>query len=61
MILDILYLFPQYNSVEPILNLRLDEDFMKEDFDWKIFDSYLKVFNSKALAKRANFLLELYK
>lgn len=59
-LLDLLYLYPFYNTSEEIENLRLDDTFMHEEFDFERFKKYLALFNSKALEKRASILLKTF-
>ena len=59
-ILDLLYLYPFYNTESEIENLRLDEDFMRNELDTGKLTSYLKRFNNKKLAQRVGILRRLY-
>lgn len=59
-IIDLLYLYPEYNTSEEIEYLRFDEDFMKEEFDKKRFIEYYQRIGSKALEKRCKLVLEVY-
>ena len=59
-LLDLLYLYPFYNTSEEIENLRLDDTFMHEEFNLERFKNYLALFNSKALEKRASILLKSF-
>lgn len=59
-LLDLLYLYPFYSSMDDMLNLRLDEDYMHEDFNKKLFCQYADKINSPALTGRANTLLKAY-
>ena len=59
-LLDLLYLYPFYNTSEEIENLRLDDNFMHEEFNLERFKNYLASFNSKALEKRASILLKSF-
>lgn len=59
-LLDLLYLYPFYNTSEEIENLRLDDYFMHEEFDFERFKKYLALFNSKALEKRTSILLKTF-
>ena len=59
-LLDLMYLYPFYNSMEEIKNLRLDNYFMREELDIERFRNYLEQFNNKALEKRVGLLLKLY-
>jgi len=51
-LLDLLYLYPFYNTEEEIRNLRLDD----YDFDWEKLDTFAKMFNKRALSKRVELL-----
>lgn len=59
-LLDLLYLYPFYNTEDDMENLRLDEDFVQNDFDREIFEKLLIQFNSKALEKRVKTLIKTY-
>lgn len=59
-LLDLLYLYPFYNTVEELLALRLDEDFLQEDLDISKILEYTNRFHNKALANRVNLLLKTY-
>lgn len=59
-LLDLLYLYPFYNTQEEMTELRLDEDYLENELDKDRFDDYLDKFRSKALAKRAMMLKQTY-
>lgn len=59
-ILDLLYLYPFYNSVKELEELRLDEDSLKETVNWNQLQNHLDKMKSKALNTRVKLLLELY-
>lgn len=59
-ILDLLYLYPFYNSQNEIAELRLDEDFMHTEIDINLLKSYIPKFRNKELNKRVNILMENY-
>jgi predicted transcriptional regulator of viral defense system len=59
-LLDLLYLYPFYNSSQEIEELRLDEDFMQQDFNVERFQEYAQRFQSKALDKRSKMLINTY-
>jgi len=59
-LLDLLYLYPFYNTAQEMEELRLDEDFMERDFKAPLFNTYTERFQSKALSKRAALLLKTY-
>ncbi|MCQ2318600.1 MAG: hypothetical protein MJZ90_06750 [Bacteroidales bacterium] len=59
-LLDLLYLFPFYNTAEEIEELRLDEYFMKEELDRERLNSYLGDFHCKALENRIEILSKIF-
>jgi predicted transcriptional regulator of viral defense system len=59
-LLDLLYLYPFYNTSQEMEELRLDEDFMQQDFNVERFHEYAHRFQSKALIERAKLLLKVY-
>lgn len=60
-LLDLLYLYPFYDTEDEMVNLRLDEDFIHNDFDHGIFETFLAQFNSKALEYRVKKLVKAYR
>jgi predicted transcriptional regulator of viral defense system len=56
-LLDLLYLYPFYNTEQELEELRLDEDFMQDDLDRKLLEKYTLQFNNKALEKRVQLLI----
>jgi len=59
-ILDLLYLYPQYNSEQEIAELRFDEEFMQVDLNVERLNEFAEKFHSKAVKNRVNILLKLY-
>ena len=59
-LLDLLYLYPFYNSSQEMTELRLDEDFMQQDLNVERFREYAQRFHSKALMKRVKLLLKIH-
>ena len=59
-ILDLLYLYPFYNTKIEIENLRLDEDFICNELNIDKLVLYLDKFNSKKLATRVQIFTDLY-
>lgn len=55
-ILDLLYLYPFYNSEAEIMELRLDEDFMTNELNIERLNGYMEGFASKALTKRVELM-----
>lgn len=60
-ILDLLYLFPSYNTEQEIEELRFDENVLKTNLKKRILFQYLKKYNSPALEKRIELLIKTYK
>ncbi len=59
-ILDLLYLYPQYNSEQEIIELRFDEDFMQEELNVERLNEFTEKFQSKALRNRVDLLLKTH-
>jgi len=59
-LLDLLYLYPFYNSSQEMEALRLDEDYLANQFRLDRFDEYTARFGSKALTCRVELLKKTY-
>lgn len=59
-LIDLLYLYPFYNSTQELQELRLDEVILDETISTERFLSYVDQTKSKALEKRAKLLLQVY-
>lgn len=59
-IIDLLHLYPEYNTINDMLNLRLDNDFMASNFDQKRMLDFERRILSPALSKRILLLREAY-
>lgn len=59
-LLDLFYLYPQYISVDDMLNLRLDEFFMHEEFNQNRMNEYVERANNKALKTRVQTFYKAY-
>lgn len=59
-ILDLLYLYPQYNSEQEIIELRFDEDFMQDELNVERLNEFTEKFQSKALRNRVDLLLKTH-
>lgn len=59
-LLDLLYLYPFYNTEQELADLRLDEDFMQDEFSVKLMNEYSLFFKNKALEKRISQLINIY-
>ena len=59
-LLDLLYLYPFYTSEQDMEELRLDEDFLEEEFDFNRLEEYKARFKNKALEKRVRIFLNTY-
>jgi predicted transcriptional regulator of viral defense system len=59
-ILDLLYLYPFYNTESEIENLRFDEDFVQNELNIGKLALYLDKFNNKKLVKRVEIFTNLF-
>lgn len=59
-LLDLLYLYPFYNTPEEMEELRLDEDYMQDDLNMERLAEYAGQFGSKALDKRVKIMMNTY-
>ncbi len=59
-LLDLLYLYPFYDNEQEMEELRLDEDYLQDDFNTELFKEYAGKFRSKALEQRVKSLLKTY-
>lgn len=59
-LLDLLYLYPFYNTRRELEELRLDNDFMSDELNTQRLYEYLSRFGSRALEYRTNLLLKIY-
>ena len=59
-LLDLLYLNPYYRTAQDMEELRLDEDFMQNEFNLEHFYNYLSQIGSKTLEQRVSKLLKVY-
>lgn len=55
-LLDLLYLYPFYNTAAEIEELRLDEDYIQNNLNMKLLNEFSRQFNCKALEKRVKFV-----
>ncbi|MBU0557992.1 MAG: hypothetical protein KKD86_16985 [Bacteroidetes bacterium] len=60
-ILDLLYIYPFYNSPQEIEELRLDRHIISESVNQVKLVEYAARFNNKALTKRVRILMEEYR
>lgn len=59
-LLDLLYLYPFYDSKEEMEELRLDEDYLADDLDTNLLVEYVDRFQSKALGRRLDLMRKTY-
>ena len=59
-LLDLLYLYPFYNTEQALADLRLDEDVLHEDLSRAELESLAARFHSMALEKRLRLLSKVY-
>ena len=60
-LVDLLYLYPSYNSENEIMELRLDEGFLHTDLDATRLDAFISRARSSALEKRFGILRKAYR
>ncbi|MCE5320667.1 MAG: hypothetical protein LLF93_06155 [Bacteroidales bacterium] len=59
-LLDLLYLYPFYDSKQELEELRLDEDYLQEDLNKELLMDSCDKFQSKALDNRVKLLFKTY-
>ncbi len=59
-LVDLLYLYPQYQTETDMVELRLEEDWLSVDLDRKRLHDYLSQVGSPALTKRMEILKKAY-
>ena len=59
-LLDLLYLYPFYDTEKALEDLRFDEDFLQDDLRLELLEKYVLKFNNKALVKRLQLLMNAY-
>lgn len=59
-LIDLLWLYPFYNSEHELEELRLDESYMETDFNVKRFTEFSDRIGSKALSNRIKMLRKVY-
>jgi len=59
-LLDLLYLYPFYNTEREMEELRLDEDYLQDELDLRLLEDYMFKFKSKAFEKRVKLFTYTY-
>ncbi len=59
-LLDLLYIYPFYNTENDLQELRLDEDFIHDDLNLNLLKSFSVNYKSKALDSRLCKLIDAY-
>lgn len=59
-LLDLLYLYPFYDNEQELEELRLDEEYLREDLDKDLLINFCARYQSKALDNRVKLLLKTY-
>ena len=59
-IIDLLYLYPQYSTLDEMRELRFDEDWMHDELNKERLLEYAERINSPILTKRIHLLLKAY-
>ena len=60
-LLDLLYLYPQYNTTEALINLRLDDWWMQEELNVNRLREFAEKVGSAALQTRIELMLNTYR
>jgi len=58
-LLDLLYLYPEYNTKEELEYLRIDPDFLHDDLNRELLNDFTRRFGSKALEHKVSLFLSL--
>ncbi len=59
-LIDLLHLYPEYKTVKDMVDLRLDEDYMKSGMEQGKLLDYVTRIHSPTLSKRVDLLREVY-
>jgi predicted transcriptional regulator of viral defense system len=59
-LLDLLYLYPEYNLKQDFIDLRLDEEFLHEELNKQLLLEYKTKFKSKTIERRVKLFLTTY-
>jgi hypothetical protein len=59
-LLDLLYLYPFYDSEQEMEALRLDEDYIRDDLNRVVLQRYAAGFQSRAIDRRVKLLFKTY-
>ena len=59
-LLDLLYLYPEYNTVRQLNDLRLDDNYLHDELNKDILKEFVKKFKNKALEKRVQMFFTAY-
>jgi hypothetical protein len=59
-LIDLLYIYPFYNSIQALKDLRLDDDFLQGDLDTSLLDEYTSRYQKKALEGRVQLMKNTY-
>lgn len=59
-IIDLMYLYPQYSTIDEMRELRFDEDWMQDELNKERLTEYAEHINSPILSKRIHLLLKTY-
>jgi len=60
-VLDLLYLYPFYDTEQELLALRLDEEFIYNELNINLLKEFCAHFKNKSLEKRVQLLMKSYK
>ena len=59
-IIDLLYLYPQYSTLDEMRELRFDDDWMHDELNKERLSDYAERINSPIIKKRVKLLFKAY-
>jgi predicted transcriptional regulator of viral defense system len=59
-ILDLLYIYDFYQGEQDISEIRFNEIVLETEVNWEKMETYMKLFNNKALEKRIRLIQKIY-
>jgi len=59
-LIDLLYIYPFYDTIQALEDLRLDDDFLHNDLDISLLEEYTSRYKKKALERRIQLMKNTY-
>jgi predicted transcriptional regulator of viral defense system len=59
-LIDLLYIYPFYNSIQALEDLRLDDEFLHGDLNTALLDDYTSRYKKRALERRVQLMKKTY-